>query len=286
MWSLPEWTGRWFPAATTETLTAYATWCNAVEGNTTFYAEPSPSTVAKWYEQAPADFRFCFKLPRTITHDRRLRHVDDELERFLTAMAPLADRCGPMQIQLPAGFGPDDLDALVAFIDLVPRTDWTWAVEVRHHEFFPGGEAERKLNDALAARAVNRVLLDSRALFAGPCRTPAEIEAFGRKPRVPVRPVATARSQPCTRYPPRAMARTASPAIRAWDMTTSSPATSPSMARPMSAAACRTIGPGSAPVSSSQVSGSRRSVVAVGSFRAAAKNCSQARTWRRSSTTV
>jgi uncharacterized protein YecE (DUF72 family) len=81
----------------------------------------------------------------------------------------------------------------------VPKLDWSWAVEVRHHEFFPGGSAERALNDALAAKGVNRVLLESRPLFSGPCRTPAEIEAFQSKPRVPVRPVVTGR-QPIVRF--------------------------------------------------------------------------------------
>ncbi len=192
MWSLPEWSGRFLPADGTDTLTAYATWCNAVEGNTTFYAVPSATTVAAWSEQAPPDFRFCFKLPRSITHDRRLRHVEEELNVFLTAMSPLADRCGPVLIQLPPTFGPDDLPVLIDFVDSVPRVGWDWAVEVRHHGFFPGGRFERPLNDALARHGVNRVLLDSRPLFAGPCRTPAEIDAFARKPRVPVRPVATA----------------------------------------------------------------------------------------------
>ncbi len=194
MWSLPDWTDRFLPADGRDALAAYATWCNAVEGNTTFYAVPAATTVAAWSEQAPPAFRFCFKLPRSITHDRRLRGADDELNDFLTAMEPLADRCGPMMIQLPPTFGPDDLPALTAFIGSVPRLDWTWAVEVRHHAFFPGGRFERDLNDALAEHRVNRVLLDSRPLFAGPCRTPAEVDAFARKPRVPVRPVATASS--------------------------------------------------------------------------------------------
>ncbi len=198
MWSLPEWTGRHLPVDGTETLAAYASWCNAVEGNTTFYAVPSRSTVAAWSEQAPPDFRFCFKLPRSITHDRRLRQAGDELHGFLTAMAPLSDRCGPVLIQLPPTFSPDDLGALEVFVADVPRIDWTWAVEVRHHEFFPDGRFERRLNDLLATHGVNRVLLDSRPLFAGPCRTQAEIDAFSSKPRVPVRPVTTS-DQPVVR---------------------------------------------------------------------------------------
>lgn len=198
MWSHQSWVGRHFPADTVDQLASYATWCNAVEGNTTFYAIPAADTVSRWSEQAPSDFRFCFKLPRTITHDRRLRQAREELHRFLEAIAPLADRCGPVQIQLPPSFGPDDMCALVDFVERLP-SHWPWAVEVRHPEFFPGGQAERPLNDLLAAHGVNRVLLDSRPLFSGPCETAAEVEAFAKKPRVGVRPVATG-SSPLVRF--------------------------------------------------------------------------------------
>jgi len=199
MWSHPAWVGQYFPTGTNDTLATYATWCNAVEGNTTFYATPAGTTIASWREQAPDDFRFCFKLPRTITHDRRLRHADTDLAEFLAAIEPLARQCGPVQVQLPPSFGPDDVEALEAFLTLLPTTDWSWAVEVRHHAFFPGGASERALNDLLANHGVNRVLLDSRPLFSGPATTPEEIEAFKAKPRVTVRPVATA-GQPIVRF--------------------------------------------------------------------------------------
>ena len=68
MWAHRPWVGRFYPAGlrSGSELPYYATWCNAVEGNTTFYAEPSAATVARWLDQTPADFRFAFKLPRTI----------------------------------------------------------------------------------------------------------------------------------------------------------------------------------------------------------------------------
>ena len=190
MWSHPQWSGRHLRSDSTDSLSQYATWCNAVEGNTTFYAVPNAATVQRWAEQAPEDFRFCFKLPRLITHDRKLRNADQDLAEFLHAMEPVADRCGPLLIQLPPSFSGADLPALTAFAEQLPG-DWLWAVEVRHLDFFPGGEAERELNDTLARRAVNRVLLDSRPLFAGPRETPGEVEAFENKPHLPIRPVAT-----------------------------------------------------------------------------------------------
>lgn len=193
MWANRAWIGRWFPADTPpgHELEVYTSWCTTVEGNTTFYATPDASTVARWGEQTPDSFRFCFKLPRTITHERRLRNTEQALDSFLRRIEPLGARLGPIQIQLPASFGPTDLNALAAFIDEVP-TEFRWAVEVRHPAFFAGGDAERPLDDLLAANGVNRVILDSRALFAAPAITEAERDAYAAKPRLPVRPVATA----------------------------------------------------------------------------------------------
>ncbi len=81
MWSLKSWQGRFtpHPLPSGEKLRAYAGWCNAVEGNTTFYATPSRATVESWARQTSEEFRFVVKLPRTITHDGRLTGVDAEL---------------------------------------------------------------------------------------------------------------------------------------------------------------------------------------------------------------
>ena len=191
MWADRRWVGTLFPAATRpgEELAAYATWCTAVEGNTTFYALPDDASVARWTEQTPEDFRFCFKLPRDITHDRRLRNVDPLLREFLDRLSPLGPRLGPTWIQLPPSFGPEDLPVLDTFLAGLP-SDWTWGVEVRNRAFEADGPAERALNDLLHQRGVERVIIDTRAVFAGPRETPAEIEAFERKPRLRVRPVA------------------------------------------------------------------------------------------------
>lgn len=200
MWAHRAWVGRYLPAGTPAgaELAAYATWCNAVEGNTTFYALPEPITVARWAEAVPEGFEFAFKLPRTITHDRRLRHADDELAEACARLRPLRAHLAPVSIQLPASFGPDDLDVLDRFLAGLPR-DLDWSVEVRHPAFAPDGHAERAVNDLLHGHGVDRVLLDSRALFAAPPRTAAEHDAWARKPRLGVRPVATA-ERPVVRF--------------------------------------------------------------------------------------
>ncbi len=80
-------TGRPRTADAQERLRHYAGWCNAVEGNTTFYATPSRATVESWASQTPEHFRFAAKLPRTVTHGRQLNGAD--LRTFLHVIEPL-----------------------------------------------------------------------------------------------------------------------------------------------------------------------------------------------------
>ena len=77
MWAHRPWVGRFYPRGTksgTE-LALSAQWCTAVEGNTTFHAQPTAATVDKEREQTSDNFRFAFKLRRTVTHNKRLLDV-------------------------------------------------------------------------------------------------------------------------------------------------------------------------------------------------------------------
>ena len=185
MWAHRPWVGRFLPSATStgQELAAYSRFVNAVEGNTTFYASPSPSTVAKWAELAHPGFRFVFKVPRHITHELRLRDADAHIVAFVELMAPLGEAMDGMTLQLPATFAPDDLGVLESQIRRLPA-GVHWSVEVRHPGFF-SGRPRLALDRLLARNEVERVLLDSRALFREPPRTEAGRDAYGRKPRVP-----------------------------------------------------------------------------------------------------
>jgi uncharacterized protein YecE (DUF72 family) len=187
MWAHRPWVGRFYPAGTkpgTE-LRLYATWCNAVEGNTTFYAEPTPTTVAKWAELAPVDFRFAFKLPRTITHDKRLRDVATEVRSFLSAVEPLGERVGPIQAQLPGSFGPESLDVLLAFLRRLPG-ERRWAIELRNRAFFDRSPAHSAVDELCIARGIGRVVLDTRPLYAAEATSKAAVEERRQKPQLPV----------------------------------------------------------------------------------------------------
>lgn len=188
MWAHRPWVGRWYPVSTRSgsELGLYARLCNAVEGNTTFYAEPSAETVARWRDQTPESFRFAFKLPREVTHDRRLQDVALPVRSFLDRIEPLGDRIGPVQAQLPPAFGPEGVEVLLAFVRRLPL-DWPWTIELRHPGWFDDGDAHRRLDELLAERGIGRVVLDTRPLYAAPATSEAAIEERTNKPRLPVR---------------------------------------------------------------------------------------------------
>lgn len=200
MWANRDWVGRHLPTDVRpgDELPAYARLCTAVEGNTTFYAVPPAASVERWAEQAPPDFRFVCKLPRTITHERRLRDADAEVREFCDRVAPLAGRLGPISVQLPPSFGPDDLAVLDRFLSRLPA-ELSWGVEPRHPAFAARGRAEVPFDAVLRRHGLDRIIIDTRSVFAGPRDTPAEVEAFERKPKLGVRPVATA-GQPVVRF--------------------------------------------------------------------------------------
>lgn len=200
LWSHPPWQGRYLPhpLPSRERLRAYATWCNAVEGNTTFYATPSIETVKSWADQTGPGFRFLLKLPRLITHERRLDDVGDPLRGFLTAIEPLGRRAHALWIQLPPSFGPPDLAALAAFLSHLPR-GYRYAVEVRHRVFFEDPRAGHQLEKVLGAVGAEWVCLDTTVLFERPPASDAEREAWSRKPRLPRRSRALT-AHPVVRY--------------------------------------------------------------------------------------
>jgi uncharacterized protein YecE (DUF72 family) len=199
MWTYPPWQGRYLPRALPprDRLRAYSTWCNAVEGNTTFYAIPAPDTVASWAQQTTPDFRFILKLPRPITHEHRLAGADGQLRAFLTVIEPLGRRA-TLWVQLPPSFGPDDLDALAAFLRRLPP-EYRSCVEVRHPAFFTDARAEQELERILGTVGAEWVIFDTTVLFASRPVSDAEREAWTNKPRLPRRSRALT-SGPIVRY--------------------------------------------------------------------------------------
>jgi uncharacterized protein YecE (DUF72 family) len=127
-----EWKGTFYPdtIAPDQMLRSYARRLGAVEINNTFYRMPTARLLEGWASQVPRGFRFAFKAPQLITHFKRLRHVDEEIDYLFRTLALLGPRLGPVLFQFPPSF-PADLPALEGLLALIPRTT-ACAFEFRH----------------------------------------------------------------------------------------------------------------------------------------------------------
>jgi uncharacterized protein YecE (DUF72 family) len=190
-WGMKSWVGRLFPPGTKhgDFLARYADVFNTVEGNTTFYALPTPENVARWREAVPDTFRFCFKFPREVTHDKLLVDSAADVSTFIDRISPLGDTLGTLMLQLPPRFGPEHLDRLRGFLAALP-SGFHYAVELRHDLFFAGGQEEDEVVDVLRERRVDLVMMDARGLHSGHSLAQADVRA--RKPNLPVIMRATA----------------------------------------------------------------------------------------------
>jgi uncharacterized protein YecE (DUF72 family) len=133
-WSYTSLQGPFYPHTIDNSgwLRHYSYVFDYVEIDSSFYRNPSPFMVKNWYKRSPQNFKFTAKFPKIITHDKRLKDVDKELERWFEAMRPLADKTLALLIQLPPSL--HIFESLEKLRDLVPTLDnrFRYAVEVRH----------------------------------------------------------------------------------------------------------------------------------------------------------
>jgi uncharacterized protein YecE (DUF72 family) len=195
VWACDSWSNLVYPRSTprTEYLRWYARCFNAVEGNGSFWAIPTPELTARWAESTDRQFRFAMKFPRAISHVGQLRECSAETEAFLKGLTPLrtAGCLGSCFLQLPPAFAVSELTVLQQYCERLP--DWlSLAIEARHASFFDEGPQEARFVRWLGDRGYDRVLFDSRPLYQSPPRTAAEQISQGRKPRSPLRQTVTA----------------------------------------------------------------------------------------------
>ena len=202
-WHHPAWVDWLYPRSvpTGERLGHYAQYFNAVEVGSTFYTQVSPLQIARWGEQVPESFRFCFKAPQTVTHqlaERRLEHVLADWQQFQQCLEPVVHQLGATMLQFPKAIG-------ASYLPVIQQLCQTWqleaplSVEVRHLDFFDRASQEGDLLRALVALSSDRVVMDSRPVFSTPAYNESLLDAQQKKPRVPCHPVATGRC-PVVRY--------------------------------------------------------------------------------------
>jgi uncharacterized protein YecE (DUF72 family) len=135
-YSYKEWKGNFYPQdlATTGMLAYYAKLFSTVEINNTFYRMPSANMLLNWAEQVPDGFAFVLKAPRRITHEKRLKNVNEDVAYLVKTMAALGSKRGPVLFQTPPFFRKD-VACLRDFLGLLPK-ELSAAMEFRHQSWF------------------------------------------------------------------------------------------------------------------------------------------------------
>ena len=134
--SYKEWKGIFYPddLPAKQYLSYYAKHFSTTEINNTFYRIPSAKMTTDWYGEVPSDFSFTLKLSQKITHIRRLKNVEQEMEWFLEGAAGLKEKLGPVLVQLPPNL-KKDTELLEAFASRY-HSEVKLAFEFRHDSWF------------------------------------------------------------------------------------------------------------------------------------------------------
>jgi len=160
-WSMKEWIGSVYPAGTKakDFLQHYSRQFNTIEFNTTHYRIPDQKTVEKWYKESAEDFRFCPKIPQSISHSKTLGLGTDLIPSFTQAIAGLEEKLGCCFMQLPPYFKASQIKLLETFIRAFP-SDLPLAIEVRHESWFNDKNNLNALLELLIDNGISTVITD------------------------------------------------------------------------------------------------------------------------------
>jgi uncharacterized protein YecE (DUF72 family) len=167
-WSYPDWRGPFYALGTPDSrlLAEYATVFDAIELDTTFYAPPKETTLAQWDRQTPAGFKFSAKVPKLITHERRLvgpASVKEARDFGKLLQNGLGEKLGRLLLQLPPDFGPGEVRNLLTFADGLAGLGFPFTVELRE-----SGWQQTEIASQLAERGIALATTDRVAVPGAP----------------------------------------------------------------------------------------------------------------------
>ncbi len=76
-WGYDDWLGGFYPPDTPKSdyLKLYSGVFDCVEVDSSFYRNPGPAMTKGWYKSTPPGFLFAMKMPKRITHEKKLKGV-------------------------------------------------------------------------------------------------------------------------------------------------------------------------------------------------------------------
>jgi uncharacterized protein YecE (DUF72 family) len=148
-------------------LERYSGTFRGVEINSSFHRPHRSSTWQRWAESVPGDFRFAVKLPKTISHERKLAGCDELVGRFLDEVSILGDKLAILLLQLPPKLAFDAALVEPFLADLLPRTNARFVCEPRNPSWFEPGPDALLAGLGIARVAADPACVPSAALPGG-----------------------------------------------------------------------------------------------------------------------
>ncbi|KMQ68638.1 histidine kinase [Chryseobacterium sp. FH2] len=132
-----DWKGSLYPqdAKSKDFLSLYSQTFNSVEINSTFYRKPTAKTLLKWVDETPADFKFFIKIPKTISHEKRLKDCKEEISEFCDHIhSNLTGKLSGFLYQFPPSFKntEENMDLILNSIDF----NYLNVIEFRHESWW------------------------------------------------------------------------------------------------------------------------------------------------------
>lgn len=132
-----DWKATLYPedAKSKDFLIVYSKEFNCVEINSTFYRKPTAKTLTKWFDETPDDFRFFIKIPKTISHEKKMKDSKEEITAFCEHIqVHLKEKLSGFLYQFPPSFKntPENLDILFTNIDF----GYLNVIEFRHESWW------------------------------------------------------------------------------------------------------------------------------------------------------
>jgi uncharacterized protein YecE (DUF72 family) len=121
-------------------LCYYGSLMNSIEINSSFYKVPMASTVQKWANDVPPDFKFTFKLFREITHNKELLFDPEQVYDFIDTINFVGDKKGCVLVQFPPSIKINSFRQLSLLVSHLRWKDseasWNIAFEFRHTSWY------------------------------------------------------------------------------------------------------------------------------------------------------
>lgn len=113
----------------------YCTHFNTYEMNGTFYKFPTLKTMENWFKKTPEYFLFSVKVPKEITHTKKLIDCEDLIQDFYSVCKKGLDyKLGAILFQFPPSYhySPENLQSVISKLN----SDFENVVEFRHESWW------------------------------------------------------------------------------------------------------------------------------------------------------